>query len=234
MPAQQTTRETDESSKVEELGIEIEPKRLADAFEAATGHRRVFITHNSNYSIKTTPIRIIELSFGPVLLTQDTNSGGGIDNVGAIGVHYLRELDQGFDLADSWPRLVMGWGWGAPPKWRLTEKFTRSPAIYAWGDYISQGALISSATITVLRPEGPITSDYIYTGYKASSSQWAGDGAVCSVTGRIANIRKGKSFDVMVTGSRTSVDRYENEGGKIFATRQIHWDVPCGEPFSRP
>ena len=212
----------------EELGDEIQPKRLADAFEAATGHRTVFITHSESDSVRTVPLRIIQLPFGPALLTQDTNAGRQA-NMGAIGVHYLSVKDGRFEVIGSWPRAVMGWGWGDPPQWRFTDQFTTYPALYAWGDFTAQGAVLTSATITELRPEGPVTSDYIYTRYDNEGGQRTKDEPACSVKGRIANIRKDKSFDVVVTGSRAAIDRYE-KGDAFGATRQIQWDLPCGHP----
>ena len=141
-------------SYVEVDGHEIEPKSLADAFEAATGHRTVFSTHSKWDSIRTEPLRIVELPFGPALLTEDRNSETHA-NAGAIGVYYLKEHNGRFRVTGSWPRAVEGWDWGAPPEWRLTNRFTANPAIYAWGDFMAQGIITRSSTLTELAPEGP-------------------------------------------------------------------------------
>ena len=212
---------------VEMLGPEIEPRRLADAFEAVTGHRSVFGTHSRWDSVTTEPLRIVQLPFGPVLLTMDTN-GETHAKAGAIGVHYLEEENGRFRVKGSWPRAVEGWDWGAAPEWRFTSKFTANPAIYAWGDSMAQGIIGTSATLTELRPEGPITSDRIHTGYDNEGTQESDDEPGCTVKGRIANIHKDRSFDVIVSGSRQAVERFQKKGGRFVASYRIRWDLPCG------
>jgi hypothetical protein len=211
---------------VNEEGQEVEPKRLADAFEAATGHRTPFSTHSKMDDVRTIPLRIIQLPFGPVLLTEDTNTDGHAD-VGAIGVYYLKEARGKFQVTGRWPRAVEGWDWGAPPDWRLTHRFTAYPAIYAWGDYMGQGIILKSATLTELRPDGPATSDLIGTGYDDDGHVEEGH-RTCVVNGKIANIRRDISFEVLVTGSVSAVERYVKRNGRFVVRKKIQWDLPCG------
>jgi hypothetical protein len=106
------------------------------------------------------------------------------------------------------------------------------PAIYAEGGFLAQGIVISSATITELRPSGPITSDVIGTLYDDSGSGDEGH-PVCDVKGRIANIRKDRSFGVVVTGSARAVDRYVKKKGRFVASKRIEWDMPCSSRTAR-
>ena len=208
---------------------EVEPKRLADAFEAATGHRAPFSTNSKYDSIRTSPLKIVQLPFGPVLLTQDRNSHWHA-SVGAIGVYYLKEADGRFRVTGRWPRAVKGWDWGDPPEWRLTGKFTTYPAIYAWGDFMAQGLKKKSATLTELQPGGPATSDLIVTGHNDWGGRSSDDEPVCIVNGRIKNIRKDRSFDVVASGTVRAVDRFVKRGGRFVAVKQINWEDPCAHP----
>ena len=204
--------------------------RLANAFEAATGHRKSFTGREGDDVVTTAPIRIVQLPFGPALLTSQEIKDGCHACTGAIGVYYLREENEKTTVTGRWPKAVEGWGWGAAPSdWTLTDKFTQYPAIYASGGYMGQGVVTEGATLTELRPDGPVTSDLIGTGY---NDEGAGreDRPICAVKGRIANVRRDRSFDVIVTGSVKAVDRYVKRNGKFVAASRIDWGLPCQEP----
>jgi hypothetical protein len=204
------------------------PKRLADAFEAATGQRAGFNgTDDEGYAVWTGPLKLVDLPFGPVLLVE-RNVDGGHAHTGSIGVYYLKEAGGKFEVTGRWPKAVEGWDWGDPPStWELTDKFTAYPAIYATGDFMAQGIITQGATITELRPSGPVTSDDIGLSYDDDGSR-AENERTCVVKGRMVNIRKDRSFDVVVTGSARAVDRYEKRNGRFVARKTIRWDLPCG------
>ncbi len=203
-------------------------QRLADAFEAATGRRAQYSEMKDGEEISTKPLRIIELPFGPALLTERTIKDGCHACTGAIGVFYLDETDGRTEVKGHWPEAVQGWGWGAPPSsWRVTDKFTAFPAIFAEGGFMGQGVVMESATITELQPSGPATSEYIGTGFSNEGAIVDNERPVCKVEGKIANIRKDRSFDVIASGSVRAVDRYVKRGGKFVATAKIDWGIPC-------
>jgi hypothetical protein len=204
------------------------PKRLADAFEAATGHRTSYDATENRDVVTTRPLKIVELPFGPALLTEQDSEIACHACVGAIGVYYLREKDGHFEVTGRWPRAVEGWGWGHPPTdWTLTDRFTAYPAIHASGGYLAQGIMMEGTTITELRPSGPATSDVIGISYDDEGSREEGE-RTCVVKGRIANIRKDRSFDVIATGSVRAVDHYVKRNGRFVARKKIRWDLPCG------
>lgn len=181
--------------------------------------------------ITTKPLRITQLPFGPVLLTKREIKDGCHACTGAIGVYYLKEQDDTTTVTGSWPKAVEGWGWGwgaAPAEWSLTDKFTALPSIYATGGFMGQGIIEESATLTELRPDGPVTSDVIVTGFSDEGAIVDNERAPCVVKGRIANIYKDRSFDVIVTGSVRAVDHYVKRKGKFIAASKIDWGIPCG------
>jgi hypothetical protein len=156
--------------------------------------------------------------------------------VGAIGVFYLKEDNQQTSVTGSWPKAVEGWGWGAAPsEWSISNAFTKNPAIYASGGYMGQGILMESATLTELTPNGPVTSDLIGTGFSDEGAIVDDSRAACVVKGKIANIRKDRSFEVRLTGSRTGVDRYVKRNGKFVSLgKRETWESPCPTDYVAP
>lgn len=219
---------TNSVAQVSELPAKSPAERLADAFEAATGRRSAFTQTEAGEIIVTKPIRIVELPFGPALLTRREIKDGCHACTGAIGVFYLKEQGGTTSVIGRWPKAVEGWGWGAPPtEWYLTDKFTAYPAIFASGGFMGQGVVMESATITELRPNGPISSDVIGTGFSDEGAIADNERAACILKGRIANIRKDRSFDVIARGSVNTVDHYIKKNGKFVAAAKIDWGIPC-------
>jgi hypothetical protein len=210
------------------VAIKTPTERLGDAFEAATGHRDAFTQTEAGDEVVTKPIRIIELPFGPALLTAREIKNGCHACMGAIGVFYLKEESGTTTVVGRWPKAVEGWGWGAPPsEWYTTDKFTLFPAIYASGSFMGQGVIEESATVTELRPTGPVTSDVIGTGFSDEGAIVDNERASCVVKGTITNIRKDRSFDVITDGSVKTIDHYIKKDGKFAAASKIDWGVPC-------
>jgi hypothetical protein len=209
-------------------GLKSQSQRLADAFQAATGHRTGFIREEKRQSVTTKPLQIVQLPFGPALLTSRKINEGCHACTGSIGVYYVKEVAGKTLVTGRWPEAVKGWGWGAPPpQWHLTTRFTSNPAIFASGGYMGQGIVMKGATLTELGPTGPATSDMIGTGYTDEAATADGERPACRVKGKIANIRKDHSFDVVVSGSISAVDRYAKRNGRFVATSKIDWEMPC-------
>jgi hypothetical protein len=176
-------------------------------------------------TIITKAERLIRLPFGPVLLTSVEIKDGCHACVGALGVYYLKETGDRFEAVRRFPKAVEGWGWGSPPsEWTVSEKFTTYPAIFAEGGFTGQGITCSSATITELKPEGPVTSDLINTGFDNSGAvlddtgQTGGGDSAQSLEGKIGNIQRGRSFVIQVTGKERFMETYVMKGGRFVRT----------------
>ncbi len=204
-------------------------ERLQAAFLAATGHSRAFVQKTKDDEFKVSPVRIVDLPFGPALIVKREIESGCHGCAGYLAIYYLRESGDVTVVTASYPEAVSGWGWGsAPSEWQITNRFTSNPAIYASGGFTGQGITLSSSTITELRADGPHTSDRIGTGYDDEGSITEESGkTVCSVDGKIAGIVKDRSFDVVVSGSLTARDHYVMRGGRFVATKTIDWDMAC-------
>ena len=204
-------------------------ERLNQAFEAATGHSRPFKQTIKGEEFTVSPVRIVELPFGPALLAKREIKDGCHACSGYLAVYYLREGDGQTVVTASYPEAISGWGWGAAPTdWQVTTRFTSTPAIYASGGFMGQGIVESSALITELRPEGPVSSDVIGTGFSNAGALTNDDPRPrCEVDGKIAKVVKDRSFDVVVTGSVIGRDRYVKRGGKFVAVNKREWGTPC-------
>lgn len=236
---------SDESS-VEELGTKkpiveastdenlkpMDPKeKLIHAFEVATGKPGPFSEKVGSDRYQVTPIRLLDLPFGPVLLAKREIKDGCHGCVGYIGIYYLKEEAGKLTLQSSHPEAVSGWGWGnAPTDWQVLSKFTQNPAIVSKGSYTGQGITMSSMSIVELTASGPKASDLISTGFDNEGQVDPGDPGSCLLHGEVANIVKDKSFDMIVSGAQTGVDRYRKVGGKFVAQGKRNWESPCPQP----
>jgi hypothetical protein len=158
--------------------------------------------------------RVIWTDFGPILLTESAVPDACHSCAGYVGAYYLRDTSGGFAVAARYPQAVPGSGWGNPPEgWRIVENFTTHPAIYAEGGFTGQGYTQTWATITELRPQGPMESRIDMgsdnTGAVADESQ------AVSLTGRIANVVRNTSFDVVYTGACTLTRHYVFRNGRF-------------------
>lgn len=209
--------------------IRTSAERLRQAFEAATGHSRPFVQTVKGENFTVSPVKIVELPFGPALLAKREIKDGCHACSGYLAVYYLSENDAQTVVTASYPEAVSGWGWGAAPtEWKITTRFTSNPAVYASGGYMGQGIVESSAVITELRPEGPVSSDLIGTGFSNAGALTEDDPRPrCEVDGKIANVVKDRSFDVVVTGSVSGRDRYVKRGAKFVVVNKREWGTPC-------
>lgn len=216
------------------------PKRLADAFEAATGHRQAYgVTWNGHPGV-VSPLKIIQLPFGPALITRlhfERACGRCAGVTGTyylrerIGVYYLKERGGKLAVKGRWPEAVEGSDWtDSPIDWDVTNRFTAYPAIFATMlTSYKEGILHDGVSLTELRPSGPVESDPIITLYSSDGRQSA-DTPVCITRGRITNIRKDRSFDLVVTGSKKGrVDHFVKRNGKFeIVGDSTMWHMPCG------
>ncbi|MCB2077999.1 MAG: SHOCT domain-containing protein [Novosphingobium sp.] len=194
---------------------------IVAAFRAATGKTGPFKRDSDGGPVLEGPERLLQLPFATVLITSAGPPDGDVTChgcYGSLGIYYLLERGDGFVATGRWPDAVPGWGWGQPPEWELTDRFTSSPAIFSDGGYANNGVSCSGANITELTPDGPVESDLI--GLSTSNRGMVGDEdepivpgmELYELEGRIVNIVKDRSFDVEATGSETLTEHYVRRG----------------------
>jgi hypothetical protein len=199
---------------------------LADAFEAATGHRKGYIATDQEDEVTTRPVRVVQLLSGYALITETTDETHCHACLGILAIHYFKK-ESGRILIAGEP-LQVGDKWGEPPRWRLTNAFTTSPALLVSVHDHGQGVYTDDGWLIELAPSGPAVSDEITTSHEDEGAPDPNGRRACTVKGRIVNIRKDEGFDVRVTGSINAVDRYRRKNGKFVATSPIYGAEHCG------
>jgi hypothetical protein len=191
------------------------------AFKAIFGRAAPIVATVDGSSETTKAVKVIWAERGPILITSTEIPDGCHACSGSLGVYYLKPAGATFEVVGRYPKAVEGWGWGTVPDWSMSEKFTDYPAIYAEGGYSGQGVTCGGATLTELRPEGPVTSDQIATGADNSGNiddgtgkTFGGDPAY-NLQGKIVNVVRGKSFEVQVTGTDSFTERYVRKDNKF-------------------
>ena len=191
---------------------------LAAAFKAVTGkpHR----LKDGEHGTTTTPLRLLHLPFGPVLITARVIDDPCMTCGGWMGIYYLDQHGATFSVRKRWPQAIQGWVLGQIPQhWSITSRFTKWPAIYAAGGIVDSGYDCEGSVIAELRPEGPAISDLINTHFSNEGAQADAetpDGEAPRVAeGRIANIVRGKSFIVHATGTATFTEHYVMRGKRF-------------------
>lgn len=133
---------------------------------------------------------------------------------GTLAVHYLKASGDKFEVTGAWLDVVSGAGWGAAPKWKISDAFTNFPAIYEEGTGGGQGYVCTTATLIELAPSGPVKSGPIPLHYD-------NEGAVTDpqaktvLDGKFVNVKKGLSFDLAVTGSQIFTETWLKRGDRF-------------------
>ena len=171
--------------------------------------------------INVKPGQLLWVGDTAVLLSPGANESDCHACSGALAIAYLKPEGEGFAVTGKWPTLVRGSGWGAEPEWRVTEEFTDNPAIYVESGWSGQGYSCGGASITELKPEGPVQSERVWLSASnegavdETTGKTFGGEPLSNLDGKIVDIVKGKSFAVQASGTAKFVERYEYRDGKF-------------------
>ncbi|MBN8501451.1 MAG: SHOCT domain-containing protein [Sphingomonadales bacterium] len=201
---------------------EAEQLRLASL--AALGFTGTRKSKDGEQVVITKPLRVLNLPFATVLLTSTERPDDCHGCAGFVGVYYLKEQNGAFKVTGKWPEAVSGWAWGMVPDWKISTAYTSNPAIVAEGAFTAQGYTCTGMNIVELTPKGPVESDVIHLSMNNGGAvdpetglTMGGDPAR-DVTGKIVNVRKGKSLQVQISGDENFTESYEMKGGKFVRT----------------
>lgn len=182
--------------------------------------------------IQVKPGRLLWIGETAVLLSPGANVSDCHACSGALAIAYLKPQGDGFEVTGKWPTLVRGSGWGAEPEWRVTDAFTDNPAIYVESGWSGQGYSCGGASITELKPEGPVQSERVWLSAsnegavdETTGTTFSGE-PLSNLEGKIVDIVKGKSFAVQASGTATFVERYDYRDGK-FVPQQKESRLSC-------
>lgn len=161
--------------------------------------------------------RLVETSFGPVLVSAGSVEDASHGTPGRLAIHYLRWSGDGYEVERFFPAAVEAGSHGGLSEWAVTRRFTAWPSVYVEGGGTWQGYTCTVATLAELRPTGPVEIADIPIYFDNSGS---GRGRLRTVEGRIANIRRGQSFDVDFTGTERFTEHYVYRDGRFVRTSE--------------
>jgi len=191
-------------------------EQLARAFEAAFGSRGEAVaavpSDGADEEVRYAPGRLIWAPFGPVLISEGKVQDPAHASAGRIAVHYLRPAADRFEVARAFPAAVTAGSNGRVARWSLDPRFSNWPVVVAEGGGTFQGYSCSSLILTELRPDGPARVASVPLAYDDKGAK--ADGTGRSIEGKILNIVKNQSFDIVYSGSRAFSEHYvRNAGG---------------------
>ena len=185
-------------------------EQLARAFEAAFGSRGEAVLSvpgdGADEDVRFAPGRLIWPAFGPVLISEGNVQDPAHASAGKVAIHYLRPAGDRFEVARAFPAAVATGSNGQVASWSLNPRFSNWPVIAAEGGGTWQGYTCSWLTLTELRPDGPARVGQVPLVYDDRGAKEDGTGR--AIEGKILNINKNQSFDVVYSGSRAFSEHY--------------------------
>jgi hypothetical protein len=186
--------------------------QLIAAFHAAFGKGDSVVLKKQGElkeDVKYTPGDLVDAPFGPVLLSPGEVLKAAHVNAGKLAVFYLKPTAKGFDVVKKFVPATETGSFGTIGEYSVSKSFGDNPVVSIEGGGTWQGYTCSWTTLLELRPDGPKELVTIPMTYDNSG---VGDGKAMQISGRIDNIKPGKSFDVVYFGSRDFTDRYVRSG----------------------
>lgn len=190
-------------------------EQLARAFEAAFGSRGeaalAVQSDGADEDVRYAPGRLIWPAFGPVLLSEGQVQDPAHVSAGKIAIHYLKPAADRFAVVRAWPAGVATGSFGKVAHWAVSPRFSTWPVIVAEGGGTWQGYSCSWLTLTELRPGGPALLATVPLAYDDAGAK-TDEAAATSIEGKILNVVRNQSFDVVYSGSRAFSEHYVRSG----------------------
>jgi hypothetical protein len=161
--------------------------------------------------VKYTPGELVQAPFGPVLLSPGEVEDASHVNSGKMAVFYLKSSAKGFDVVKRFVPATQTGSFGKIVDWSVSRSFGDNPVVMVNGAGNWQGYACSVTTLLELGPDGPKQLVTVPMTYDNSQSLGGGN-KLKQLTGRIDNIKPGKSFDVIYFGSKDFTDHYVRTG----------------------
>jgi hypothetical protein len=192
-------------------------EQLARAFEAAFGSRGeaalAVQSDGADEDVRYAPGRLIWPAFGPVLLSEGRVQDPAHVSAGKIAIHYLRPAADRFEVVRAWPAGVSTGSFGKVAHWTVSPRFSTWPVIVSEGGGTWQGYSCSWLTLTELRPSGPVELATVPLAYDDAGARTE-EGEATSIDGKILNVVRNQSFDVVYSGSRAFSEHYVRSGDR--------------------
>lgn len=163
-------------------------------------------------TLSYTPAGLVPVGEVMALVSTATNSSDCHACSGALAIHYFEREGAGWKLAGSWPEIVGGNGFGAPPEWRIRTDLGRPAYLVTETGWSGQGYTCSATDLVELTPAAPLVqATSIPMHY---DNEGVGTPPVVTIDGTLDRGPDGK-LRVTFTGTKSGFVDYVLVGGKF-------------------
>ena len=190
--------------------------QLAAAFQAAFGKGGSVVLKKQGEmkeSVRYTPGDLVNVPFGPVLLSPGEVVSPAHASSGKLAAIYLTRTGKGYTVAKKFVPAAETGSFGKIGEWSVSRSFGELPVVSVEGGGTWQGCTVSVTTLLELTPEGPKELASVPMTYDNAGAVTDGKRPT-QISGRIEKITPGKSFDVVYFGSKDFTERYVRKGDK--------------------
>lgn len=189
--------------------------QLAAAFRAAfgrTGSAIVKLTGDEmTEQVKFKPGALVQAPFGPVLIAPGEVVDAAHVSAGKLGVVYLKRTPKGFAVTKRFVPAMQTGSFGTLESWRISRAYGPFPVVTVSGGGTWQGYTCSVTTLLELAPDKPKELVTVPLYYDDAGAVAEGKRPK-RISGKIARIVPGKSFDVIYSGTKHFAERYVRSG----------------------
>jgi hypothetical protein len=189
-------------------------EQLAAAFRVAFGASGAVVLKRQGEmkeNVRYTPGDLVNASFGPVLLSPGEVVNPAHASSGKLAAIYLTRTDKGFTVDKKFVPATETGSFGKIADWSVNRSFGELPVVTVDGGGTWQGCTVSITTLLELAPEGPKQLASVPMSYDNGGAVPEGKQPT-QISGRIENIKPGKSFDVVYFGSKDFTEHYVRKG----------------------
>jgi hypothetical protein len=193
----------------------VDPQTAA-AFRAAFGKNGSVILKRQGQmseSVRYRPGAVVEAPFGSVLISEGKVIEPAHASSGKIAAVYLKRLPKGFAVAKRFVPAMESGSFGTLESWRVSRAYGTLPVVAVSGGGTWQGYTCSVTTLLELAPDKPRELVTVALYYDDAGAVERGKRAT-TITGKIAHIVAGKSFDAVYSGSRRFTEHYIRRGNE--------------------
>lgn len=197
-----------------------------EAFRAVFGRARQASVTRDGRTYDFAPVTAVELGGGRIaLISTGALRDAGHAEDGLNAVHYLMRVRGRLRVTERWFGLGAGGSHGvSATRWGMTRALSRWPVLYTEGGGTWQGCTVTVATLTELRPAGPIDVAGFPTGF--DNGGMVERPRAQRVDGAIAAAIPDRSFTVRYSGSMRFSETYARTGNRYRLSRRRESRMP--------
>lgn len=203
------------ANDIQEEVVEIAPLDLKKAFAIAFG-----IPEGASFAnvkgYKFTPQKLLDVGTQKVLVSIGAMEDGAHVYGGRVAVDYFANGANGYEFNPAKHYELETGSWGNLSEWGINTKLLNNPTIAVEGGGTFQGVTCAKTSIIELSAKGAKEVFSEITMYDNSGFKVDEDSE--SLEGKITNIVKGKSFDVVYKGTKDFTINFQYDGNKFVPT----------------